>query len=200
MFFRSSSLLFGLTASLLIAGCTSPTDEVWSPDEQRSDVGAVARGDANFPLRAGTTVPDANGVATTLTPTMQGFRVQFNEIVVKGTCDSDSGGHGEFYYQMGINGRAIARRSSDRSLSKREGESISIDASRVFFVEPNETFTVHVSVSDEDDFMNGADDSVGTRHIPYVARDFGSRSVWRDLDMGDDDCGVLVSYTLDRVQ
>src|SRR4051812_25099159 len=94
---RSYSMFAAIVATALAsAACTLETNDVYSPDEQRSDVAAIARGETAFPVAPGASVPDANGVATKLTPTMRGIRVRFMDLMVNGTCDSEVGGEGEF--------------------------------------------------------------------------------------------------------
>jgi hypothetical protein len=196
------SFLFALIAgATFLAGCSAEDPyAVYTHDERRADVAPVARGEVSFPVLVGTNVPDANGNAKALTKTMRGIRVRFVDITVDGTCDSDVGGEGEFYYQLGINDRDVARRPQDRWYSAKLGESIGVDASRVFFVEPDDTFSVQLSVSEEDDFLNGGDDQVGSRHLPYTARDIDYSSKWNSVELGSGDCAVSVTYVLERVQ
>src|SRR5688572_1278028 len=94
-------------ATTILSGCISETDDVYTADEQRPHLGAIARGEARFPLPVGTIVPDANGVATPLTASMEGVRLELQGLIVDGTCDSDRVGNGEFYYEMDLNGRPI---------------------------------------------------------------------------------------------
>jgi hypothetical protein len=196
-----SSLVLATLAASFAAGCTVKTsDDVYTGDEHRSDIAAIARDEASFPLRVGTAVPDADGNAVALSPTMEGVRVRFLEIRADETCDSDSDGAGEFYFDFGINHRSVGRRDASQYLSIHRDEVANVDATRVFFVEPNETFTVRLDVNEDDDMFNGADDHVGTREIPYQARDLQNSTSWRTTTIGSGDCRVTVTYTLDRVQ
>jgi hypothetical protein len=207
---RSSScrhLLSALTAlttltasALCLVACSSESFDVFTPDEQRPDVGAIARGETRLPLPVGTPVPDADGHARPLTATMQGIRVKFVDMGVDGTCDSDVGGEGEFYYDMGINARSTVRRPSDRWYSAKEGQSIPVDSERTFFVEPGETFAVRMSASEADDFLNFKDDVVGSQSIVHAAADVRGGSLWLDAELGSGDCALHVTYTLERVQ
>src|SRR5262249_23296710 len=162
----------------------------------RTDVGPIARGDANFPVAVATMVPNADGVATKLTQTMEGVRVRFLEMEVNETCDSGTGDDGEFYFNMGINRRAIGQRKDSEYVLAKRGESVPIEASRIFFVEPKEPFNVRIDVNEADDFMNGADDHVGTRSIEYTASELDARGgqTWRSAEIGSGDCQVTVTY------
>jgi hypothetical protein len=194
-------LLGTVTASALcLAACTSENFDVFTADEHRADVGAIARGETRLPLPVGTLVPDADGRARPLTATMQGIRVQFVDMGVDGTCDSDVGGEGEFYYDMGINARSTVRRPADRWYSAKEGQSIPIDSERTFFVEPGETFAVRMSATEADDFLNFKDDVVGAQSIVHAAADLRGGSLWLDAELGSGDCALHVTYALERVQ
>lgn len=196
----TSNLLCCLALTTAIAGCSSRTDDVYTADERRPDVGAVARGEAAFPVAVGSLVPDANGMAKPLTPTMRGVRITFQDILVDRTCDSGTTEDGEFYYRVNLDDRRLALRDSDHYQSAPAGGSIPIEATRVFFVEPDERFTLQLSVWDADGMLNGADDFVGERRVTYTASDLGRNSLWETVPLGKDDCAVRMTYALERVQ
>ncbi len=194
--------LVALTASALgLAGCgTSESYDVFTADEQRADIGAIARGETPLPLAVGTPVPDADGKARPLRATMQGLRLRFVEMGVDGTCDSDVGGEGEFYYDLGINARSTVHRPRDRWYSAKAGQSIPIDSERTFFVEPGETFAVRMSANEADDFLNFGDDVVGSQSIVHEAAEVRGGSLWLDAELGSGDCALHVTYSIERVQ
>jgi hypothetical protein len=198
----SKSVLVALSLlALSAAGCSATqTDDVYTADEQRADVGPIARDEVVFPLAVGTTVPDASGVAVPLRAGKAAVYVRFIDLIAVGTCDSDSGGEGEFYYDLGIDGRSVGKRSSGRYVSLAQDDSTQLQASRVFFVDADEPFNVRIDVSEEDDFLNGKDDHVGTDSESYTANGLVNGRAYRSVDIGSGDCGVTVEYSLERVQ
>jgi hypothetical protein len=194
----ASVVVLAAASLVTVAGCSPTSDDVYTADERSGDVGAVARGEVRFPLPIGSAVPDGSGVATTLTPSMRGVRVDLQDMYVDGTCDSDA--HGEFYYEVDLDGRPIARRSRDDYQSAAVGDSISLVASRVFFVQEDEPFSLDVRVSEADDFLNGGDDLVGDREVTYFPSDVDPGTLWQTMPLGHGDCAVRVSYSLTRVQ
>lgn len=202
--FRASSKSVLLALSLLTlsaAACSATqTDDVYTADEQRPDVGAVARNEVAFPLADGTVVPDVNGVAVPLRPGMAGVYVQFRDLIVNGTCDSDTNGEGEFYYDLGINGRTVGKRSATHYVSLAQNDSTQLQASRVFFIDADEPFAIRLDVSEDDDFLNGKDDHVGTDSESYTANGLVRGQAFRSVEIGSGDCDVTIEYTLQRVQ
>ncbi len=202
----SKSLSFALTFALSalglgLAGCSStPTDDVYTADENTPSVGAIARDEAAYPIAAGTMVPNANGVAVPLTTTMQGLRVELYDMVVMGNCEPSDEEQGEFYYQIDVNGRAIARRDSSHTTNAGYGESIGVNAKRVFFVDEGEVFKLNFGVSEQDDFMNGKDDFVGARAIPLTTADVQAGNFVETIDIGSGSCKVQAQYSLSLVQ
>lgn len=204
---RSVSVSFALSFSALaiasmLGGCTVNTDgdNVYSNDERRSDIMPIARGDASFPIAYGAAVPDANGNAAALDRDMVGVRVRFSDMYVEGNCESSDSDEGEFYFDLGINGRAVGRRDRNHYESAHEGDSVRVDVSRVFFVKPDEAFSVTMKADEADDFMNGDDDHVGSASIPYTSRTMPRFGEWQGVQLGHGDCAVTISYALDRVQ
>lgn len=185
----------------MLSGCSAHTDNVYTADEQQPRIGAIARDEVQLPLAAGTMVPDANGTAKPLTPTMRGVRIELHDLYVIGTCESDTSGSGEFYYQISINQREVARRSPDNWYSAKRDETVPITANRVFFVEPDEPFAIRIRVSEHDDFLNGADDDVGERDMHYSAPDLDRGAVFEAVGIGSSpDCSVIARYSLKLVQ
>src|SRR5262249_13072233 len=78
---RIVSLFAVVMAAPFTPACSpAPSDDVYSPDETRADIAPIAKGNAHLPIAIGTMVPDANGVAVPLTPSMVGLRVRFSDI------------------------------------------------------------------------------------------------------------------------
>lgn len=196
----SLALSFAFAATTALVGCSVSSDDIYTTDEQRPGIGAIARDEVTFPLAYGTPVPNAYGRATPLTRTMQGVRVEFYDMVVLGNCEPDASEPGEFYYQIDLNGRAVARRDGGNTISAREGEAINVAARRVFFVEPGEVFDLNFGVSESDGFMNGKDDFVGARRLPFTTTDLERGNFSETLDIGSGDCKVQAPYSLTRVQ
>jgi hypothetical protein len=203
---RSSMILaaFALSTSI-VAGCKVQTDDVYTADETNVDIAPIARDEVRFPLPQGTRVPNADGVAVELQPTMRGIRLEFEDFIVDRACEPDSSSdnatdRGEFYFQIDLNNRPIVRRPSESSYSAAAGSRIPVSARRVFFINAGEEFVVRFGVSENDDLFTGADDFVGNRSIVLSDNGLANGPVTHLLRIGDSDCQVHAQFVVSRVQ
>jgi hypothetical protein len=126
----------------------------------------------------------------------QTFKITMNKLdVIK---NGDSPGKSELYYTLMVDDQIIDALDENQARKTGDGDTIILGRSSLVTKSASASLTVLGTVSDNDGFLKGADDTDSFREVYTAANNFGVGPHMARLRSGNGHLDVIVHYSIAR--